>query len=140
MDSNDETTFLDETVKYMDGIKEQPEDVEFIGSKDRRICLDGWDEFKKASGFRVDSIAHVMSDLIIAFEDGTVMFRVKDEDRERWDHIRGAGYMGGRKVFHLPKPGVSAIEQSTATFYDLYKKGLEEESRAEVNRKIFEFR
>lgn len=134
-------TFIDETLDYMGVIKERPEDVEFIGSKDRRIGLSGWEEFETLADLTLyhGSSMYIVIDLIIAFKDGTVMFRVKDEDRERWDHIRGAEWMKGRKVFSLASPKIWSYGKDIRTFYDLYKQGLEEESKAEVKRKVDEF-
>lgn len=140
MDSNDETTFLDETVKYMDGIKEQPEDVEFIGSRERAISIGGWDEFKALADFMYSDgfgCEEVVTDLIIAFKDGSVMFRETYDGSKWWSFISGAGYKREKAPVTLKDPHLDIVD-FLDSLVDEYRDQLEKEGKADVDEKMKE--
>lgn len=88
-------TFIEETEEAIKNSGHTTSDIEFIGDQTRHVELGNWDLFKKSvnsfeekhpdysssgSGYRA------CRDLIIAFKDGSLLFREGYATSEQWDY------------------------------------------------------
>lgn len=132
--------FLEETKDCMEKAHESPEDVEFVGSRDRKIKIGGWDEFKALAdftyndGFGSESVA---DDLIIAFKDGSVMFRETYDGSEWWSFISGAGHKNEHGPLTMNEPRVMTTPLSYS-LKSMYKDQVKKEAKADVDEKMKE--
>lgn len=132
--------FLKETMDYMDEIHEEPEDVEFVGSRDRAISIGGWNEFKALADFMYNNnygSTEVVTDIIITFKDGSVMFRDTYDGSEWWSFISGATHRKGNSSVTLSNPHLKNIGYMDS-LKDAYRDQLEKEANADIDKKMKE--
>ena len=87
-------TFIEDTVKAIKDSGHTPSDIEFIGDYTRHVDLGEWDMFQKAVNHyeelddgSKDTGYKACRDLIIAFEDGSLLFREGFATSEQWDYL-----------------------------------------------------
>lgn len=138
--NGDFPNFLKETIGYMKDVHENPEDVEFVGSRDRKINIGGWDGFKALADFIYNEGYggnEPFSDIIIAFNDGSVLFRESYDGSSWWSFIRGKGNKNVHKqlVMNISQPLGDTIPLSLKS---LYENQLEKEAKADIYKKMKE--
>lgn len=79
-------TLLTETLYYIEKLEQSPDNITFIGSADGKYeCT--WLEFETLADFNYDSgfgTQEVPCDLVIVFENNTMLERYEYDGAERW--------------------------------------------------------
>ena len=84
-------SFLEETIEDIKASGHAIEDVVFIGSLESGYACKDWDHFKELANFEYDSgfgSQKIATDLIIAFSDGSHMWRHEYDGSENWEYTR----------------------------------------------------
>ena len=124
-------TFIEETEEAIKHSGHTTSDIEFIGDQTRHVELGNWDTFKKAvDSFEKnekkqpdynssDSGYKACRDLIIAFEDGSLLFREGYVTSEQWDYLPSKDSAAYDAEFLPPE---SAIQTDYGTGCSLIQK------------------
>lgn len=82
---------LEETIYSIEKCGHKIEDVIFIGSLESGHACRDWNHFKELADFEYDSgygAQHIAEDLIIAFSNGSHMWRYEYDGSECWQYTK----------------------------------------------------
>lgn len=83
--------FLDETIGDIKASGHEVSDVVFIGSLESGYSCRDWEHFKELANFQYDNglgAQHIAKDLIVAFSDGSHMWRHEYDGSENWEYTK----------------------------------------------------
>jgi hypothetical protein len=87
--SGSKENLLEATKEAIEKSGHTPEDIDFIGSEDRKyVC--SWEKFQEIANYEYDyswGSAKVAKDLIIVFDDGEYMVREEYDGAENWRYL-----------------------------------------------------
>lgn len=131
-------TFIEDTEKAIKNSGHAPSDIEFIGDYTRHVELGSWDTFRKAvthyeesDDGSQDSGYKACRDLIIAFQDGSLLFREGYATTEQWDYLPSSN-----SAVYDPDylPPESAIQSTFESGFSLIQKAINNRSESYIEQ------
>lgn len=81
---------LSETLDIMSKLNLTAYDIDYVGSANGKVDIGGWEGFERLADFYYDNgygTAEVVSDLVLVFRNGVVLFRSERDGSEWWDWL-----------------------------------------------------
>lgn len=81
---------LSETLDVMSKLNLTTDDVVYVGSANGKVDIGGWEGFERLADFSYDDgygTAEVVTDLVLAFSNGVVLYRTEYDGAEWWDWL-----------------------------------------------------
>lgn len=136
------TEFIESTKQAIRESGHKASDIEFIGDKTRQVNCGTWQRFRSdvEKALQGDEAAYqcgyeVCEDLIIAFNDSSLLYRVGSFKNERWEYMQGSKtstkqqsmFVSAEKIVHPDGRATSILKIAIDMLCKEYRKQIEKQ-------------